>query len=185
VYAKERHCEKGFTPSSASRPKRTQQRRERNPAAQPKINYRPLGAALPLSPVGQHLAELFPNGWDWIYAKPPSRGNKPTWETIKRYPLTPIELWSHHQDPDLLIGIRPSALTRWGLLDLDARSCYHPAQNPAALQTIYSTLEQIGITRTLLNQSSYNDGLHLYMGSSRGTCELVQDDARGNTIHGF
>jgi hypothetical protein len=159
VYAKKQPCEDRLSPSLTSQLKR-QRRRNATP---PKTSRRPLGAALPHSPTGQHLIELFPNGWDWIYAETPSRGNQPTWETIKRYPLTPIELWSHHQAPDGLIGIRPSAATRWGILDIDRHSPYHPQQNPAALQTIYTALEQIGITRTLLNQSSHNGGLHLYI----------------------
>ncbi|NJN37942.1 MAG: hypothetical protein HC790_03145 [Acaryochloridaceae cyanobacterium CSU_3_4] len=128
-----------------------------------KFHRRPLGAALPLSETGQRLTALFPNGWDWIYADPPSHNNKPNWETVKTYPLTPIEQWSHHQNPNILIGIRPSATTRWGILDIDRHSQYHPAQNPVALQTICNSLEDIGIPRTLINQSSHSGGLHLYI----------------------
>ncbi len=157
MYAKNQPCQNRLTPSLSSQLKRQRKATPRT------TTRRPLGASLPLSPTGQHLADLFPNGWDWIYAETPSRGHQPPWETIKRYPLTPIELWSHHQAPDCLIGIRPSADTRWGILDIDRHSPYHPLQNPAALQTIYTALEQIGITRSLLNQSSHSGGLHLYI----------------------
>ncbi|HEY9828827.1 MAG TPA: hypothetical protein V6D19_25690, partial [Stenomitos sp.] len=116
----------------------------------PQSNRRPLGAALPLSETGQRLTNLFPNGWDWIYAAPPSHPDKPQWETIKGYPLCPVEMWSHHQDPNILIGIRPAATTCWAIIDIDRHSRYHPAQDPAALQTIQNTLEDIGITRTIL-----------------------------------
>jgi hypothetical protein len=155
VYAQER-AKENFPSQSNRTPKRGK-------TTPPTSNRRPLGAALPHSEAGQRLAELFPNGWDWIYADPPSRDNKPNWETIKGYPLSPIEQWSHHQNPDILIGIRPAATTRWGILDIDKHSKYHPTQNPAALQIIQNTLEDIGITRTLINQSSHSGGLHLYI----------------------
>jgi hypothetical protein len=156
VYAKERPFEEGKNLASTSR-------RNRKSLTQAKSDRRPLGAALPLSEPGQRLTDLFPNGWDWIYAESPARDNKPEWETIKRYPLTPIEQWSLHQDPTVLVGIRPLSVTRWGILDIDRHSKYHPAQNPEALQTICNTLQDIGITRTLLNQSSHSGGLHLYI----------------------
>jgi hypothetical protein len=155
VYAQER-AKENF-PTQTNRPPK------RGKTTSPQSNHRPLGAALPLSETGQRLTNLFPNGWDWIYSDPPSRDNKPNWETIKGYPLSPIEMWSHHQNPDILIGIRPAATTRWGILDIDRHSQYHPAQNPEALQTIQNTLEDIGITRTLINQSSHSGGLHLYI----------------------
>jgi hypothetical protein len=155
VYAQERPKEN--FPSQSNRTSK------RGKTTSPQSNHRPLGAALPHSETGQRLTNLFPNGWDWIYSDPPSHDNKPNWETVKNYPLTPIELWSHHQNPDILIGIRPAATTRWGILDIDRHSKYHPAQNPEALQTIQNTLEDIGITRTLINQSSHSGGLHLYI----------------------
>jgi hypothetical protein len=124
---------------------------------------RQLVGPLPLSETGQHLATLFPNGWDWIYADAPSKAAKPDWETIKQYPLTPVEMWSLHQDPSSIIGIRPGSITRWGIIDIDAQSRYHPNQNPTALAPILSALEDIGIVRTLINQSSHSGGLHIYI----------------------
>jgi hypothetical protein len=118
---------------------------------------------LPLSEAGQRLATLFPNGWDWIYTDAPKGGTKPEWETIKKYPLAPVELWSLHQDKNCIIGIRPDKGTRWGILDIDTTSPYHPQNDPEALPLIQSTLEDIGIVRTLLCQSSYSGGLHLYL----------------------
>jgi hypothetical protein len=118
---------------------------------------------LPLTEAGQRLVTLFPNGWDWIYTDRPKRGSKPEWETIKKYPLAPVELWSLHQDEHSIIGIRPDKGTRWGILDIDTTSPYHPQQDPDALANIRNTLEEIGIVRTLLNQSSHSGGLHLYL----------------------
>lgn len=118
---------------------------------------------LPLSETGQRLATLFPNGWDWIYADVPKRGTKPDWETIKKYPLAPVELWSLHQDKHCIVGIRPDKGTRWGILDIDVTSPYHPQNDPDALARLRHTLEDIGIVRTLICQSSFSGGLHLYI----------------------
>jgi hypothetical protein len=125
------------------------------------FNTQKLLGPLPLSETGQRLATLFPNGWDWIYTETPKRGTKPEWETIKKFPLAPVELWSLHQDEHCIIGIRPDKDTRWGILDIDITSPYHPQNDPEALPKIRSTLEDIGIVRTLLCQSSHSGGLHL------------------------
>lgn len=118
---------------------------------------------LPVDPVGKHLATLFPNGWDWIFASAPTPGDPIDWETVKKFPLSPVELWSLHQDPECLIGIRPSAQTRWLVLDIDKDSRYHPASDPQWLPQIRHALEDIGICRSLLCQSSHSSGLHLYL----------------------
>ncbi|MGB8702649.1 MAG: hypothetical protein WCD18_24815, partial [Thermosynechococcaceae cyanobacterium] len=125
-------------------------------------HYRQVGPQ-PIDQTGQRLSELYPNGWDWIYSPIPSLGEKPTWETVKAFPLTPNELTLLHQDPDCLIGIRPGSLTRWGIIDIDAGSPHHPNQTPDALNQIRNTLEAIGIVRTLLCRSSFSGGLHLYI----------------------
>jgi hypothetical protein len=147
-------------PSSAERSQRSRSpKSRRNDTA---IAKKLLGP-LPISETGQRLANLFPNGWDWIYTDRPKPGNKPEWETIKKFPLAPVELWSLHQDPNCIIGIRPDKDTRWGILDIDITSAYHPKNDPEALPKIRSTLEDIGIVRTLLCQSSHSGGLHLYL----------------------
>jgi hypothetical protein len=128
-----------------------------------RFNNQKLLGPLPLTETGQRLATLFPNGWDWIYSDRPKLGTKPEWETIKKFPLAPVELWSLHQDESCIIGIRPDKGTRWGILDIDITSAYHPNNDPDALSKIRSTLEDIGIVRTLLSQSSHSGGLHLYL----------------------
>ncbi|NJM78224.1 MAG: hypothetical protein HC852_23670, partial [Acaryochloridaceae cyanobacterium RU_4_10] len=142
---------------------RSQASRSHKRKTKKSINPTKLLGPLPLSETGQRLANLFPNGWDWIYADAPSRGSEIDWETIKKYPLAPVELWSLHQDENCIIGIRPDKETRWGIIDIDRTSQYHPAQNPSALSTILDALEDIGITRTLINQSSHSGGLHIYI----------------------
>jgi hypothetical protein len=124
---------------------------------------------LPTDSTGQRLAELFPPTWDWIYSPAPTTGpsstndDRPEWTTIKGYPLTSLEQWTHHQDPSCIIGIRPSSETRWGLIDLDRHSPHHPQQNPQILNKLKQALEDIGIVRILINQSSHSGGLHIYI----------------------
>jgi hypothetical protein len=123
---------------------------------------------LPADSTGQRLADLFPPTWDWIYRPAidgpiSTKDDRPEWTTIKGYPLTSLEQWTHHQDPSCIIGIRPGPQTRWAVIDLDIHSPYHPLQSPEALNTLKKALEDIGIVRILVNQSSYSGGLHLYI----------------------
>lgn len=148
---------------------------QRQPSPQPQprrqcqTNPTPLQQArlhrdpLPSDPLGQRLAHLFPNGWHWIYAPTPQPGDKPEWQTIKPFPLTPIEMWQLHQDPNCLIGTRPDSKTHWGTIDLDIHSPYHPQQDPTWLPRILNGLESIGITRVLICRSSASGGLHLWL----------------------
>jgi hypothetical protein len=138
-------------------PSRSRSRKRKTPAHQRKL----LGP-LPLSEAGQRLAALFSNGWDWIYADAPSKGSSIEWETIKKYPLAPVELWTLHQNQTCIIGLRPGTETRFGVIDLDAHSKYHPAQDPDALDKILKAFEDIGLCRSLINRSSYSGGLHIY-----------------------
>lgn len=135
---------------------------------QPRKNHqnykrRPHFDPLPLSETGQHLAHLFPNGWDWIYTPTPAPGDRPQWETITQFPLSPIEQEQLHQDPSCIIGTRPGSQTRWLVIDIDKDSPYHPRQTPQWLPLIQQHLEDIGLCRILINQSSHSGGLHLYL----------------------
>ena len=142
---------------------RSQRSRSRGRKRRASVIQRKLCGPLPESETGQRLAKLFPNGWDWIYADAPSRGTAIEWETIQKYPLGPVEQWTLHQDPSCIIGIRPNSSTRWGIIDIDRNSKYHPASDPNALTTILNALEDIGLCRTLINQSSHSKGIHIYI----------------------
>jgi hypothetical protein len=141
---------------------RRQSRKSRK-AHKSSFNPQQLSGPLPLSEASQRLSKLFPNGWDWIYAPATKPGTKLEWETVRKYPLSPVELWSLHQNPNCIIGIRPNTETQWGILDIDAASAYHPHQDPIALPRILNALEDIGLVRSLLCQSSHSGGLHLYI----------------------
>ncbi|MGR3278814.1 hypothetical protein ACSYAD_27475 [Acaryochloris marina NIES-2412] len=142
-----------ISPAASNQPRKRHQNYKRRPHFDP----------LPLSETGQHLAHLFPNGWDWIYTPTPAPGDRPQWETITQFPLSPIEQEQLHQDPSCIIGIRPGSQTRWLVIDIDKHSPYHPSQTPQWLPQIQQHLEDIGLCRILINQSSYSGGLHLYL----------------------
>ena len=127
-----------------------------------RIKRWPEGDPMPSDPLGQKLAELFTNSWDWIFAEAPAKTKAIEWKSMKSFPLSPIQMWDHHQDPESLIGIRPKAQTRWQILDIDKGSPYHPSQDPNGLEKIRDALEDIGICRIQINQSSHSGGIHLY-----------------------
>jgi hypothetical protein len=115
---------------------------------------------LPHDRLGQRLTTLFPYHWQAITAV---NEPKPAWETITKYPVRSRVLWQRWQDPTQLVGVRFGSATWYALIDIDILSPYHPRQNPEALRMLRSTLETIGIYRTVLIQSSSSGGLHLYI----------------------
>ena len=133
---------------------------------------------LPSDPIAQRLSRTFlSNRWDFIYAPVPdpqqpeqkslswqteSLKPKPEWKTERRYPMKSRVLYHRWADPSEIVGVRFDHTTEYGLLDIDAKSAYHPSQNPTAITEIRIALETIGITRTVLVRSSWSDGLHLY-----------------------
>jgi hypothetical protein len=117
-------------------------------------------ALLPQNPLGERLCELFPYLWNTITAP---NEPKPEWVTLNKYPLRPRVLWQSWEDPEMLVGVRFDSDTRYGMLDIDRQSPYHPAQDPEGLATLRAALETIGIYRTVLITSSDSGGLHLYI----------------------
>ena len=119
---------------------------------------------LPADEAGQRLCEIFgQQRWDFIYALAPDAAEKPEWKTEKRYALKMRALYSAWKNPERLIGTRFDAQTRYALLDIDIGSPYHPSQDPDGIKKIQIALETIGITRTLVLQSSWSKGLWIYI----------------------
>ncbi|NJL50113.1 MAG: hypothetical protein HC929_25365 [Leptolyngbyaceae cyanobacterium SM2_5_2] len=110
----------------------------------------------PAPELAQRFCHWFKFGYEHIYRT--GEG----WRTETRYPLSPRNLWLKYCNPNQTIGIRFDSQTRYGLLDLDTASAYHPYQDPTAITRIKAALESIGIVRTLLTRSSDSEGLHLY-----------------------
>ncbi len=101
---------------------------------------------------------LFPHRYDFIYAKHPDPGERPNWQTERRYPLSDrlIQAGEH------LYGVRFGAQTQYCLLDIDAGSIYHPQHDAFAVHRICAALEPIGLVSYLACTSSYSGGIHLY-----------------------
>ena len=120
---------------------------------------------LPADPKGQRLCEIFGRYlWCSIYADAPEdTSKKPKWYTQRRYPLKSRVLWREWQDAARLVGVRHGHDTVYALIDIDTDSPYHPNQDGSAIARMQAALETIGITRTLLIQSSWSKGIHLYI----------------------
>ena len=110
----------------------------------------------------QTFASFFPYLWKFIYAKNVDRTSKPEWKTETRYPITGRRLYDYWADPDTLIGVRFGNQTEYALLDIDKGSPYHPNNNHEKFKTALQALEEIGLVRPLIVQSSHSEGLHIY-----------------------
>lgn len=121
---------------------------------QERDNYERL---LPDKEIAERFARLFCYGYDWIY----KTGNL-GWKTETRYPLDPRNLWRNYLDPEQFIGVRFGKETRYGVLDIDRGSRWHPYRNKNGFLGILHALEDIGIVRYLLVRSSTSEGFHLY-----------------------
>jgi len=118
-----------------------------------------------LTPEGetaQIFTSFFPYGYKFIYAINSDAKGKPNWKTENRYPITARLLYERWLDGDTLIGVRFGAKTAYGMLDIDKDSPYHPQRNEEQFRGILQALEDIGLVRPLLLQSSFSEGLHVY-----------------------
>lgn len=115
----------------------------------------------PADPLGARFCQWFSHPWNFIFAPTPTLGEKPQWLTAS-YRLDLRPLWSKYQDPATLIGLRFGSETRYCLLDIDRGSHYHPANNFSGFKDVLNALEEIGLTRPLVVQSSWSGGMHVY-----------------------
>lgn len=111
---------------------------------------------LPADPVEQEFAMLFPHQWDWIFR------DADGWHTNSKYPLSPRDLIQKWRSPHEIIGVRFTTETSYLMLDIDADSAYHPANDEHGLNKILNVMEDIGLVRSIPVQSSQSTGLHLY-----------------------
>jgi hypothetical protein len=110
----------------------------------------------------QTFASFFPYAWNFIYAKNIDRTSKPEWKTETRYPITGRRLYDYWADDETIIGVRFSNQTEYAMLDIDKGSPYHPHNNHEKFKTVLQAVEEIGLVRPLIVQSSYSEGLHIY-----------------------
>ena len=72
-------------------------------------------------------------------------------------------------------------------VDIDARSCYHPANNREGIKPVKEALAEIGLIEALEFQSSYSTGVHLWYplptaNNSRELAIAMQDAARAKNL---
>jgi len=109
------------------------------------------------NPLADRLTAIFSHNWQFLLREADE------WRTETRYALRPAALWQLWKDAQTFIGVRFGQLTRYGLIDIDIESPYHPKQNPAAVPSIVQSLESIGIYRVLILRSSDSGGIHIYV----------------------
>ncbi len=101
---------------------------------------------------------LWPHRFDYLYSAHPDPGQKPSWRTETRHPLSDRLI---HQ-ATYLYGVRFGTETRYLMLDVDAGSPYHPHRDRLALDRLTAALEPLGLVSHLAVTSSDSGGLHLY-----------------------
>ena len=111
---------------------------------------------LPADPHEQEFAALFSHMWDWIYK------DEGGWQTNTKYPLSPRDLIRKWRSPHEIIGVRFGSETNRLVLDIDAGSQYHPANDEQSYKKVLGVMEGIGLVGYILMQSSNSTGLHLY-----------------------
>lgn len=110
--------------------------------------------------VAEALAHKFHhNDFEWISS---SDSTEPNWKTRTDRSLSLGELVREYLDIEKLIGVGFGKTTKYAMLDLDWTSKYHPAYDIDAFIKLLHTLEQIGLTRYIVIQSSHSRGLHIY-----------------------
>ncbi len=88
---------------------------------------------------------------------------KPNWTTNTASPLSTGELIRLYEDPQELIGVGFGSSTKYLLLDIDAQSPVHPHYNIDLYEQLLNALEKIGIVRYIVLQSSWSQGIHVYI----------------------
>jgi regulator of replication initiation timing len=117
---------------------------------------------LPLSPSGKRFCQLFYHRFNFIEAKT-NKSGRPEWRTESRYPIEHRNLWKRYQSPDTLIGVSFGEKTRYALLDIDRGSPYHPSNNEQRFKELLGAYEDVGINELITLQSSWSEGLHIYL----------------------
>jgi hypothetical protein len=101
---------------------------------------------------------LWPHRFDFIFASHPEPGEKPHWKTETKYPLRDRVI----EQGSALYGVRFGKTTEYCMVDIDRDSPYHPQNDPLAIHRIHSALESLGLVESVICQSSYSGGIHIY-----------------------
>ncbi|MEB3295207.1 MAG: hypothetical protein VKJ24_18795 [Synechococcales bacterium] len=107
---------------------------------------------------GNEFLSLFPHRFDYIWAMHPQIGEAVVWQTERRHPLSDRAILERQR----LYGVRFGSTTGYLMLDIDRQSCYHPQQDPLAIQRLVESLEPLRLVGYVAITSSSSGGLHLY-----------------------
>jgi len=119
--------------------------------------------ALPKDPIGVKFCQIFNHGWNFIQAKLDSLGYLArSWTTETRYPIQPRNLWNKFKDPTQIVGLRFGSSTKYLVIDIDRDSIYHPKRSLKKYKGILHALEDVGLVRYIVIQSSHSEGIHIY-----------------------
>ena len=86
-----------------------------------------------------------------------------TWITQHKHPTPPRNLQALYDDKNLIVGMRFNILTRVLILDIDRGSLYHPYNDFAEYHRLLGILEYMGLVGVEVVQSSFSEGIHLYI----------------------
>jgi len=101
---------------------------------------------------------LFPHRGSFLWAEHPDPGDRPQWRTEERHLLSDRLILQG----SYLYGVRFGKETNYLLIDIDAKSAYHPTRDPFAIHRILEAIEPLGLYKPVAVSSSYSDGIHLY-----------------------
>lgn len=116
----------------------------------------------PSSTVGKRFCEFFSHRYSFIEASA-GYGDRPDWRTVSGYPIEHRNLWNRFLDPETLVGLSFGPSTHYAVLDIDKGSPYHPYNDEAAFKALLGAYEDIGFNDPLVLQSSFSEGIHLYL----------------------
>lgn len=107
------------------------------------------------------LLELWGENYYGVIHKDNAEGT--TWETETAHPIQPRELLKLYRDGSVVVGLRDNYLTQLLKIDIDRDSSYHPYNDERAFRCLLGTLEDMGLVGVEVVQSSFSEGLHLYI----------------------
>ncbi|NET55411.1 MAG: hypothetical protein F6K47_04240 [Symploca sp. SIO2E6] len=85
------------------------------------------------------------------------------WITQHKYPTPPRNLQEMYHDKNLIVGMRFNILTQVLIIDLDRGSLYHPYNDFPEYRRLLGILEDMGLVGVEVVQSSFSEGIHLYI----------------------
>lgn len=117
----------------------------------PILTHKPLLTTTP----NQDFLSWFPYRFKWL-----SRYRE-KWIT-ERGRLNDEQLWQKWQSNDEVIGVRFGSVTAYAMIDIDRGSVFHPTNSRGMFGAVLECLESIGLVASVIVQSSYSEGVHVY-----------------------